>query len=95
MKLHCVEADCSSVLLGDQEVGSPRPQTGDGVVWLPWRRLSITSSATNRGRDSAAEEGLLLQWLAVRWPEVCVRVCVCQHHLEFIQLFSPQTATAI
>nr|XP_046230567.1 4-hydroxy-2-oxoglutarate aldolase, mitochondrial isoform X2 [Scatophagus argus] len=52
--------------VGDQEAGSSRPKAGDGVVWVPRRRLSITSSATHGGRDSAAETGLLLQRLAVR-----------------------------
>ena len=63
-----VDADWWSVLLGDQEVGSPRPQAGDGVVWFPRRRLSVASPAADGGGDAAAEAGLHLQRLAVRWP---------------------------
>ena len=64
------------MLLGDQEVGSSRPQAGDGVVRLPRRRLSITSPAALRGRGPAAEAGLLLQRLAVN-VRVCESACVC------------------
>ncbi|KAM8772612.1 4-hydroxy-2-oxoglutarate aldolase, mitochondrial isoform 2-T2 [Acanthopagrus schlegelii] len=52
--------------VGDQEVGSPRPQAGDGVVWFPRRRLSLASPAADGGGDAAAEAGLHLHRLAVR-----------------------------
>ena len=58
---------CVCVLLGDQEVGSPRPQAGHGVVWFPRRRLSLASPAADGGGDAAAEAGLHLHRLAVRW----------------------------
>ncbi|KAM4750286.1 4-hydroxy-2-oxoglutarate aldolase, mitochondrial isoform 2-T3 [Anableps anableps] len=52
--------------VGDQEIGSSCPQAGDGVVWLPRRRLPFSFTAAHRGRDSAAETGLLHQWMAVK-----------------------------
>lgn len=63
------------MLLGDQKIGSSCPEAGDGVVWLPRRRLPVSSTAAHRSRDSAAEAGLLHQWMAVtgRWAEpVCM-----------------------
>ena len=80
----CIETHWSSVLLGDQEVGSSRPQAGDGVVWFPRRRLSITSPAAVRGRNSAAEAGLHVQRLAVMCVCLCVCVCVCVRERESV-----------
>lgn len=61
----CVATDWTAVLLGDQEVGSARPQAGDGMVRFPRRRLSIASPTADGGGDGAAEEGLHLQRLDV------------------------------
>ena len=52
-------------LLGDQKARSACSQAGDGVVWFPRRRLSLTSAANHRERSPAAETRLLLKRLAV------------------------------
>ena len=52
-------------LLGDQKARSACSQAGDGVVWFPRRRLSLTPAANHGERIPAAETRLLLKWLAV------------------------------